>query len=268
MTDGPTTPDDPYSTGALTKDSPTERTRLESIQSSTDAFSLDILTGLGLAPDWECLELGAGAGSIAYALAERCPRGRVVAVDVDTRYLDAGKAPNLEVVQADITDSDYAPGQFDLVHARFVFCHLAARDDLVARATRWLKPGGWLVVTDPYQLPADTSPFPAVRRLMAAYQDVYATHGADLTWARQIPSLLARNGLSSIDFVGRLGCMGNLARDRWQPLVNQVAPAMLESGAVSQADIDEFRERLNDPTFIDIPQFILTAWGRLPSTGQ
>jgi SAM-dependent methyltransferase len=255
-----------YQDSLLGKDSPGEQRRLGAIQSTVDGFTTDILSGLGIADDWHCLELGAGAGSIARWLAERCTAGRVVAVDVDIRYLDS--AANVDVVQADITDQDFAPGRFDLVHARFLLCHLPGRDELIKRAAQWLKPGGWLVVTDPYQLPADTSPFPVMTRIMDAYRQVFAGHGADLTWARQVPTLLAQAGLSSIDFTGRLACMGNLDRDRWRPLIDQVVPGLLATGDVTQADVDEFHTLLADPTFIDIPQVTFAAWGRATAAGQ
>lgn len=266
MRSGPDTPAGDYRTGFLGKDSPTEHARLTGIQSSVDAFTTGVLTGLGLAPDWTCLELGAGAGSIAYWLAEQCPQGRVEAVDVDVRLLDAERCANLNVVEADITAEDFAPGRFDLVHARFVLCHLPGRDHLITRAVDWLKPGGWLVVTDPYQLPAQTSPFPLVSRLMRAYEDAYVRHGADLTWARRLPTLLAHNGLAAVDFAGKLGCLGNLGNDRWRPLLTQVAPDILAHDAVRPGDLDAFVGNLDDPAFIDIPQFTLAAWGRrLPS---
>lgn len=225
-------------------------------------FSTGLLRALDPLPWWECLELGAGAGSIAYWLAERCPDGRVVAVDVDTRHLDAGGARNLEVAEQDVTEDGYEPGLFDLVHARYLFSHLPARDKVLARAAGWLKPGGWLVLEEPYQLPADTSPFPVVRRIMEAYRNKYAEHGADLTWARSIPSALAASGLTEVDFTGRLACMGNLQRDRWRPLIAQVSPALLEEGSISRADLDEFTHLLDDPAFVDVPQFTLAAWAR------
>jgi SAM-dependent methyltransferase len=251
-----------YRDSVLSKDSPGERGRLGSIQSSVDGFTTDILDGLGVSEDWECLDLGAGAGSIADWLAKRCPSGRVVAVDIDTRYL----GDVYEVVEADITSPDFSPGKFDLVHARFVLCHLPDRDKVIRRAASWLKPGGWLVVTDPYQLPGETSPFPVMTRIMETYREVMAGHGADLTWSRGLPSLLAGAGLSSIDFTGRLACMGNLERDRWRPLIDQAAPGLLASGKVTQSDLDEFHALLADPTFIDIPQFTLAAWGQAITT--
>ncbi len=257
-----TTTNDRYSTGMLGKDSAHERDRLESIQSSVDTRTIAVIEGLAVAPSWRCLELGAGAGSIAYWLAERCPDGQVVAVDIDTRYLDARRAENLVVQRGDVLSEEYPPGSFDLIHARYLLCHLPERDEVIARAARWLAPGGWLVVEDPYQLPADTSPFPLVQRLMAAYERKYAEHGADLTWARGLPAVLARNGLRDVGFTGNLGCMGLLGKDRWRPLINQAGPALVADGLITEAELKGFFELLDDPAFVDIPQFTVSAWGR------
>lgn len=138
MTQQPATT--PYNSGMLSNDSHRESDRLKSIQRNVDAFTTGILEGLPIKTSWNCLELGAGAGSIAYWLAERCPDGRVVAVDLDTRHLEVGRAANLEIEEADITRADYTPGNFDLIHARYLFCHLPERDEMVARVTRWLSP--------------------------------------------------------------------------------------------------------------------------------
>lgn len=251
-----------YSTGILSKDSATEHDRLAAIQRNTDSFTRGAIEALGITPSWDCLELGAGAGSIAYWLTERCPDGRVVANDIDTRYLKPGKAPNLEVEQADLTAPDYSPGQFDLIHARYVLCHLPERDEVIARAVNWLKPGGHLVVEDPYMLPPETSPFPVIHRILAAYQAKYSEHGADLTWVRGLPSVLASSGLTDVGFVGNLGCMGCLGKDRWLPLITQVAPSLIADGTVTEADLNEFTELLKDPGFVDIPQLTICAWGR------
>ncbi|MFE1174887.1 class I SAM-dependent methyltransferase [Streptomyces sp. NPDC058773] len=254
----------PYSSGLLGNDAASEADRLASIQRSVDAFTTGILDGLPLDTSWNCLELGAGAGSVAYWLAGRCPEGRVVAVDLDTRHLDAGRAANLEVQEADITRGDYAPGRFDLIHARYLFCHLQERDDMIAQAARWLSPGGWLVIEEPYHLPAETSPFPLVRRILDAYQRTYREHGADMTWARALPSLLARSALTEVAFAANPGCMGGLDKDRWLPLISQAAPALLADGLVTEADLAGFAALLKDPAFLDIPQITLSAWGRRP----
>ncbi|MCQ4079499.1 class I SAM-dependent methyltransferase [Streptomyces sp. RB6PN25] len=256
---------DRYSTGLLSKDSPKERARLESIQRNVDAYTTAVLRDLPIAPSGRCLELGAGAGSIAYWLAGHFPDGHVVAADIDTRYLDASRATNLDVHEIDVTRDDYMPGSFDLIHARYLFCHLPARDEVMARAVEWLAPGGWLVVEEPYLLPASTSPFPLVQRLMAAYQHKYAEHGADMTWARGVPALLSRNGLTDVAFSGNLGCMGCLGKDRWSPLISQAGPSLVADGLITETELTEFFELLSDPAFVDIPQVTIAAWGRRPS---
>ncbi|RZU54052.1 methyltransferase family protein [Krasilnikovia cinnamomea] len=259
---------DAYSSGMLSKDSPRERERLESIQGSVDAVTVGILDNLGVRSSWHCLELGAGAGSIAYWLADHCRDGRVVAADIDTRYLDPGYAAHLEIQEVDVTAEAYRPGRFDLIHARYLLCHLPARDAVLARAATWLKPGGWLVVEEPYQLPAETSPFPLVRRLMAAYAHRYADHGADLTWARSLPHALARNGLTEVDYRGNLARMGCLGRDRWAPLIKQAGPSLVADGLITEGELAGFFELLADPTFVDIPQVTISAWARRPEAGS
>ncbi|WP_369394490.1 trans-aconitate 2-methyltransferase [Streptomyces sp. CG1] len=253
-----------YNTRRPSNDAAHERDRLESIQRSVDTFTTNILDGLPIQTSWNCLELGAGAGSIARWLAARCPDGRVVAVDLDTRHLNAGPATHLEIQEADITHKDYAPGTFDLIHARYLFCHLPGRDEMIARAAGWLSPGGWLVIEEPYDLPAATSPYPLIQRILTAYQHIYRENGADMTWARSMPALLARNALTEVAYAGNLGRMGGLEKDRWRPLIHGVAPALLASGLITDTDLAEFDELLKDPAFIDIPQMTISAWGRRP----
>lgn len=66
-------------------------------------------------------------GSIAEALCDRIGReGRVVAVDLDTRFLSEIEAPNLEVHQLDVTVDEVPGGPSALVHARAVLEQLPA----------------------------------------------------------------------------------------------------------------------------------------------
>lgn len=240
-----------------------EAKRLTAIQQSVDTFSRSVVDGLKLPADARCLELGAGAGSMSSWLAERFPDGHVVAVDKDIALFEARRPANLQLVQADVNELREEPGSFDLIHARFLFCHLPSREELLASAVRWLAPGGRLVVTDPYQLPAATSPFPVVQRMMTAYEDRYTALGTDLTWSRRLPSALASLGLTELGHAGFLGCLGGGERDRWRALLDPVIPELIATRSVTQEDADQFHAALNDPSFLDIPQFTLAAWGRV-----
>ena len=52
-----------------------ERERLESLERVYDAGGFESLRKVGIKPYWGCLELGAGAGSVARWLADQVPRG-------------------------------------------------------------------------------------------------------------------------------------------------------------------------------------------------
>jgi hypothetical protein len=66
------------------------RERLALLERVLDPGTTRHLDELGVAAGWECLEFGAGGGSIAAWLCARVgSTGRVVATDLDTRFLEA-----------------------------------------------------------------------------------------------------------------------------------------------------------------------------------
>src|SRR5262249_3142309 len=105
-------------------------------------------------PGWRCLEVGAGRGSMAVWLAEQVgPTGRVVAIDIDTRYLQKLELPNLEVFEHDILEDPLArlggAGSFDLVCSRLMLFHLIGRQEAaIGQMVKCLRPGGWLIDED------------------------------------------------------------------------------------------------------------------------
>jgi cyclopropane fatty-acyl-phospholipid synthase-like methyltransferase len=59
-----------------------ESRRLHFLEAGLDPVTVACFETIGVAPGWRCLEVGAGAGSMARWLAERAgPGGEVVAVD-------------------------------------------------------------------------------------------------------------------------------------------------------------------------------------------
>lgn len=66
-----------------------EPERLRALENACDPQTTAVLNRLGVGPGWRCLEVGAGAGSIAAWLADTVtPGGAVHAVDLDTTLLD------------------------------------------------------------------------------------------------------------------------------------------------------------------------------------
>jgi ubiquinone/menaquinone biosynthesis C-methylase UbiE len=106
--------------------------------------------------------VGAGRGSIAKWLCEKVgTTGSVVAIDIDTRLLDGIAADNLQALQLNVVDEPLPSGGFDLIHSRAVLTHLGARDVVLDKMTRALRPGGWLLLeeADGFPLTASGSEF-------------------------------------------------------------------------------------------------------------
>ncbi|MBV9281043.1 MAG: class I SAM-dependent methyltransferase [Chloroflexi bacterium] len=104
-----------------------ERQRLVLLEEAHDPVTIRQLEAVEVGKGWRCAEVGAGAGSIARWLAERVgATGRVIALDLDTRFLDAASYTNLEVRRQDIVHDPLEEGAYDLIHARYLLMHLMA----------------------------------------------------------------------------------------------------------------------------------------------
>jgi SAM-dependent methyltransferase len=124
--------------------------------------------------------------------------GRVVAVDLDTRFLKEIEAPNVEARCQDITAGGLPEGEFDLVHTRAVLMHLPERDRVLGDLVRSLRPGGWVLFEEidagPLEIFASGLYLEGWRVAIAAQERA----GISYEWARRLPSLLAGAGLADI----------------------------------------------------------------------
>ena len=106
-------------------------------------------------PTDACVDLGAGTGFVTTALAPLV--SSVLAVDISTSMSAAlaeraardGLA-NVSAEVHDLREFELPPDSVDLVVSSYALHHLADADKraLVARAARWLRPGGRLVIAD------------------------------------------------------------------------------------------------------------------------
>src|SRR3954451_9708438 len=124
-----------------------ERERLESMEALWDPGTRAAIESVGIAPGWRCLEVGAGAGSIAAWLADRVgTSGQGLAPDLSTRPLAGLERPNLEIRRHDILHDSLPSDAFDLVHARLLVEHLGR--SALGRMVRCVRPGGGLPLED------------------------------------------------------------------------------------------------------------------------
>jgi 2-polyprenyl-3-methyl-5-hydroxy-6-metoxy-1,4-benzoquinol methylase len=241
----------------------TERERLELVEEEQDPATTALLLQLGLGPTWECLEVGAGAGSIARWLAARC--ARVVALDRKPTLTEV--PANVEIVAADIATVELPAAAFDLVHARAVLTHVPDRDATIRRMRGWLRPGGWLVVTDPASFPVDSSPYPLVRKAgQAASAVVRERLGTDPHWARTFPKPLIDAGLVDVDAECTLRMMRGGTREAvmMDLMYEQLGGLMQQTGLIDADELAAVRALLNDPSYVDLPPAVIRSWGRAP----
>jgi hypothetical protein len=259
---------DRYGAGVLGHDVPTEAQRLRLLEQMLDPDTIRVLHTRDVQPSWRCLELGAGAGSIARWLASHCPDGQVVATDVETTFLEGLSAPNLQVMKHNVVTGDFPPGSFDLIHARWLLVNLPEREQVLAKAVTWLTPGAWLVVEDLDLFPVDSSPHPALRRFSAAFETLLAdSHGADYRWARRrLPAALAELGLVDVGMAISVKYVGDDSADDavYRMSMAQFRPGLLNSGLLSDPEYIAGMTALDDPAVIDTLSANVAAWGRRP----
>src|SRR5262249_1533795 len=101
------------------------RRRLALLEQYLDPMTKRRVTALGISEGWRCLEVGAGAGSVALWLSDQVgSTGHVLATDINTALLDELKRPNLETKRHDLLAEPLPEAEFDLVHARWLLHHL------------------------------------------------------------------------------------------------------------------------------------------------
>ena len=246
-----------------------ERRRLLLVERAYDAYTIAHLERTGVAEGWRCLEVGAGAGSIAAWLARRAGAANVVATELYPQYLMSVAELGVRVVRHDVTRDPPVGADFDLIHARLLQEHLRSRDEVVARLSSWLAPGGWLVLEDVAFVP-EIAVRPALRRLEEKWLELAAgTVGSDLTWARTFPLPLERAGLTetAAEISSPVLRGGSAAAIAFEASVRVGVPALLAAGAITSEELDEVYAMCADPAVVDWSYQVLVAWGRRPAGG-
>jgi SAM-dependent methyltransferase len=125
------------------------RRRLALLDAFHGPMTLRQLEAAGVKSGWHCLEAGGGSGAMTAWLAERvAPTGHVLAIDIETQWLEPLHGEIVEVRRADITTVALPASRFDLVLARMLLLHLPDPIEACRRFVMTLAPGGQLIIQD------------------------------------------------------------------------------------------------------------------------
>lgn len=244
--------------------------RLCAIQEEFDPGTFRRLARLGVGPGASCLEVGPGAGSVMRWMCERVgSTGKIVAIDLNPKFVAAEALSNLEIRQADICSAELEPGQFDLVHARYVLLHIHDAQKAFSKMVSALKPGGWLLIEEPdftTQQPVgenrpDTE---VVTRVFDSILKLYTSMGIHPTLGRNLPALFQKERLLEIGSEVHLPFSpgGSRMAKIMKMSVDHLAERLIDTGIPTKKDMTRFIQLSDDPTSWMMYYATISVWGR------
>jgi SAM-dependent methyltransferase len=252
-----------------------EEERLRLVEAFGDAITRRHLEAIGVLPGWRCLEVGAGRGSVARMLAERVgPKGRVVATDINPRFLNDVNASNVEVRQHDIL-TDPLDRPYDFVHSRYLLEHLSAPEKALRQMVCALRPGGVLLPEASDALcfgpAADASPNArALRMVTSALTEAVSASGVvDPFFGRKRPRLLGDAGLMSVRAEVHLDIFRGASEGArlLRMTIETLRGPAVRSGRLTEQELDAGLAVLDDPRASIMSMATVSAVGRAPTDG-
>ncbi len=211
-----------------------ERRRMALLFAYHGASTIEVLEAAGVSSGWRCLEIGAGGGDITRWLANRvAPGGSVVAVDLETHWLEPIADEVVEVRRGDFGQLNFGRAGFDLVVAQMLLLHLPDPAAACRRFVELTAPAGQIVIHDADFTPVALGNATASEAAgLAVMPEVMRSAGIDLALGPKVAGLLEAAGATVEQVDTRPG--------------DTVEDGRL-AGEVSAITIERFRDRTHVP---------------------
>jgi SAM-dependent methyltransferase len=231
-----------------------ERARLAGIESLWDPGSRRLLDDLGIGAGWRCLEVGAGGGSLVEWMAGR--GAEVLAIDIDTRFVEPLAGDAIEVRRVDVRTDELPEGQFDLVHARLVLEHLTERRQILDRLAAALRSGGWMVIEDyDWTGLGFEDDDPRVEQVADAIIAFMSQAGFEPRYGRRVVADMAAAGLTDVRGEGRSLIIDSRSPgfDFFRLSFESLRDAVVGAGLLSREDADWAAARFAEDRRVHTP---------------
>jgi len=243
-----------------------ERDRLAALATVSDPLTLDLLQRHPPQPGMDCADVGAGVGTIATWLCGAvAPSGRVVATDLETKWLDAIEQGNLDVRRHNIAMEPLGDSEFDLIHIRSVLTHLAP-EPAVTHLFHALRPGGWLLAIEPdfgTVLGTTYPPCAALDRFWRASAEAHDAAGGDPFTGRKLPYLLASAGFSELEPIGVVHSRFDEAT--YDSAIEVAAAFFVSAGMLDDADLDAITALPRGEHVFRFGPTMVAVWAKKPT---
>ncbi len=250
--------------------------RLALIECVCGAWGREAMRSLGVLPGMRVADIGCGTGETTRWLASQVgQRGEVAAVDfsadqlrVAGKRLDLDGHRNVRFIEASAYATGLPKAAFDMVHCRFLLCHLERPADALEEMASLVKPGGWVVCTDFDVRGLQT--FPRVA-CYARMRELIELNGrgrkVDYEIAVKLPSMLARAGLSNIDVeTYQPSYLRGEEKRLWEYTFMEASPTMVNAGYISAAELGQLAQELanaaEDERLMVVHPLYAVSWGQ------
>jgi ubiquinone/menaquinone biosynthesis C-methylase UbiE len=241
---------------------PQELDRLSTQAKLMEPFTRRLFEQAGIGPGMTVLDVGSGAGDVAFLLRDLVGQGgRVVGTDRAPEALQRARErsaalgyANVEFVQGDPVEMTFDE-PFDALAGRFVLMYYPSSSDALRQLVRHVRPGGIVAFQESDNSGARTYPTqPLFERLFELMQRAIEISGAEPRMALKLYPTFIAAGLPTPSLQAEVAVMGS--QDPFvEPLANflvqglrSMTPVIVKHGLATEQelDLDTYARRLAD----------------------